>query len=127
MKIKIENRSLTKIKCDLLVVNIFSEVDKPGGATAAVDKKLNGAIVDLIRTGEITGKLGEVNLIHTQGKLPATQVVVVGLGPSPEFEIDKARIAASAAISEAKKIKAKKVATIVHGAGIGGLTLPHAA
>jgi leucyl aminopeptidase len=127
MKVRVECASLTEIKCDLLVANIFSEVSKPGGATAVVDKKLSGAVTDLIKSGEITGKLGEVNLIHTQGKLPARQVLVVGLGKSSEFDLDKARIAASAAIAEAKRIKAKKVATIVHGAGVGGLALPDAA
>ena len=127
MRISVKQGSVANIECDLLVVNIFAGVKKPGGATAAVDKKLNGAITDLIKSGEITGKLEEVNLIHTQGKIPATQVAVAGLGQTSEFELDKARIAAAAAIAEAKKIKAKKVATIVHGAGVGGLTLPHAA
>ncbi len=119
MKISVKQGSVTNVKCDLLVVNIFSEVKKPGGATGAVDKKLGGAITKLIKSGEITGKLGETNLIHTQGKLPATQVVVVGLGESAKFELDRARIAAGAALKEAKKIKAKKVATVVHGAGAG--------
>jgi leucyl aminopeptidase len=127
MKIEVKNGSLTKIKCDLLVVNEFSEVKKPGGATAAADKELDGAISQLIKSGEITGKLGETNLIHTQGKLPATQVLVVGLGPSAGFDLDKARIAAAAAIKEAKRIKAKTVATIVHGAGVGGLENDEAA
>jgi len=127
MRISVKCASLVNIKCDLLVVNIFKGVKVPGGAAASIDKKLNGAIAGLIKSGEITGKLGEVNLIHTQGKLPATQVLVVGLGKSSDFELNKARIAASAAISEAKKIKAKVVATVVHGAGGGGLKLPEGA
>ncbi len=127
MKIKIENISVLDVKCDLLVVNIFVGITKPGGATAAVDKKLKGAIVNLIKSKEISGKLGETNLIHTQGKLPATQVLVIGLGESNKFELDKARIAAGAAIAQAKKIKAKNVATVVHGAGVGGLDLQQAA
>ncbi|MFH1683594.1 MAG: leucyl aminopeptidase [Candidatus Margulisiibacteriota bacterium] len=127
MKIKVEAGSIINVKCDLLVVNLFEGLKVPGGATAAVDKKLDGAIVDLIKSKEITGKLGEVNLIHTQGKLPATQVLVVGLGKASDFELDRVRVAASAAIAEAKRIKAKKVATIVHGAGVGGLKLPESA
>ncbi|MBU1026530.1 MAG: leucyl aminopeptidase [Candidatus Margulisbacteria bacterium] len=127
MKVKVENISVLDVKCDLLIVNLFKGVDKPGGATLVVDKRLKGAIFNLIKSGEITGKLGETNLIHTQGCLPVTQVLVVGLGESPEFNFDKARIAIAAAVAEAKKIKAKKVATIVHGAGAGGLALPQAA
>ena len=127
MDIKVKQASITKIRSDLLVVNLFSEIKKPGGATAEVDKKLDGAIVDLIKSGELTGKLGEVNLIHTQGKLPATQVLVVGLGKSSEFELDKVRIAAAAAVAEAKRVKAKSVATIIHGGGVGGLEIKDAA
>ncbi|NQT29213.1 MAG: leucyl aminopeptidase [Candidatus Saganbacteria bacterium] len=127
MRVKVKCASVINVKCDLLVVNIFEEMEVPGGAAAAVDKKMKGAITDLVKSGEITGKIGEVNLIHTQGKLPATQVLVVGLGKACDFELDKARIAAGAAIAEAKKIKAKQVASIVHGAGSGGLKLPDAA
>ncbi|MFH1542377.1 MAG: leucyl aminopeptidase [bacterium] len=127
MKISVQNASLTKVKCDLLVVNVFEGVKTPGGATETVDHKLDGAIKALIKDGEITGKLGEVNLIHTQGKLPATQILVVGVGKASEFVLDTARIAAGAAIKEAKKVKAKIVATVVHGAGGGGLKLPVAA
>ncbi|MBI5399395.1 leucyl aminopeptidase [Candidatus Saganbacteria bacterium] len=127
MKILVKSGSVSKFKCDLLAINLFSGVKSPGGATGVVDKSLHGAISALIKSGEITGKLGEVNLIHTQGKLPATQVIVVGLGESKDFDLDRVRIAASAVIREAKRIKAKKVATIVHGAGLGGLELPAAA
>jgi leucyl aminopeptidase len=127
MWISIKCVSVTQVKCDLLAVNLFEGVKVPGGATAAVDKKLAGAITKLIKKGEISGKLGEVNLIHTQGKLPATQVLVVGLGKSEDFDFERVRIAAGAAMAEAKRIKAKSVATIVHGAGIGGLKLPEVA
>jgi len=127
MRISVKKASVTDVKCDLLVVNLFEGVKVPGGATSAVNKKLDNVILDLIKTGEITGKLEEVNLIHTQAKLPAKQVVVVGLGQSAEFTVDRARRAAAAALNEAKKIKAKIVATVVHGAGAGGLTLPMAA
>jgi len=127
MKIKIQNIPVDKIKCDLLVVNLFEGIKDPGGATGAIDKKLKGAISGLIKDGEITGKLCETNIVHTQGRLPATQVLVVGLGKSADFDFDRARKVAAAALSQAKKIKAKVVATIIHGGGAGGLKLPEAA
>lgn len=127
MKITVENVSLGKVKCDLLAVNLFEGVKIPGGATEEVDHKLGGALKELIKSGELTGKLGEVNLVHTQGKLAATQVLVVGLGKASEFGLDQARTAAGAVVKEAKRVKAKIVATIVHGAGAGGLKLPAAA
>jgi leucyl aminopeptidase len=121
MAIKILTRSILNYRGDVLIVNLFEGVKKPGGATGAVDKALNGVITRGISRGEITGKLGETAVIRTLGKLPADKVVVVGLGPSGSFQEVEARKASAAAILEARKLKARKVGTIVHGAGIGGL------
>lgn len=120
MKVKVECTLIIEYQCDLLVVNEFEGVKRPGGATGAVDKALGGLISKLSQEGEIDGELGKVTVIHTQGKIPAERVAVVGLGKSEEFGLDEVRVAAASAIRCAKEIKAKKVATIVHGAGIGG-------
>ena len=121
MRIKVECASITEVACDLLIVNLFEGVKHPGGATGAVDQALGGLIKELIGAQEIDGKLGKAPVIHTQGKLPAKRVAVVGLGKGSDFNLDKVREASAAAISAAKKVKAKKVVTIVHGAGVGGL------
>ena len=121
MRIKVECTNASQVDCDLLVVNLFDGVKKPGGATGAIDNALGGLITELIAAKEISGKLGKVTTIHSLGKLKAKRVLVVGLGKSKDFDLDKSRIASAAAIKEAKKVKAKKVATIVHGAGVGGL------
>lgn len=122
MKVSVKNVDITKIKCDLLVVNEFEGVKTPGGATGAVDRALNGLISKLSRAKEISGKLNTATLIHTQGRIPAEHVLVVGLGKSSEFGLDEVRSASAKAIDAAKRIKAKKVVTIIHGAGIGGLS-----
>src|SRR3989338_2886851 len=111
MKIKVECASITEYKCDLLVVNEFEGVKHPGGATGAVDRSLGlpalradarqgeagrqgGLISKLSQEGEIDGKLGKVTIIHSQGKIPAEHVAVVGLGKSEEFGLDEVRVAA---------------------------------
>jgi leucyl aminopeptidase len=127
MKIKVECTSVTDFKCDLLVVNLFAGVKQPAGATGVVDKALGGLISKLAREGEIDGKLGKVTLIHSHGKLKADKVAVVGLGKKDKFDLEAVRTAASAVIKKAKEIRAKTVATIVHGAGIGGLNSEEAA
>jgi len=121
MKINIENSDLLKQKCDALVVNLFEGVKTPGGATGAVDKALGGLITKLIASKEITGKQGEVTVIHTLSKIPAEHVLVAGLGKKEGFDEDGIRTAAASVVRAAKKIKAKKVVTIVHGAGEGGI------
>lgn len=121
MKIKATHASIEKFACDLLVVNEFEGVKSPGGATGAVDRALKGLITKLSQGGEITGKIGTTTLIHTHGKILADRVVVVGLGQREKFGYDQVRKASAAVAAIAKKVKAVRVASIIHGAGIGGL------
>lgn len=126
MKIKLECASVVECKCDVLIVNEFEGIKHPGGATGAVDKALGGEISKLLSDG-INGKLGSVYPIQTYGKIKADEVICVGLGKSGDFDLDKVRIVSDAAIKAAKKCRAKRVATIIHGAGIGGLDARQAA
>ena len=121
MKIKIINQSITEFDGDIAIVNLFEGVKTPGSATGAVDKALEGMISKLIRDGEITGKLEETVIIHTFDRLKADRVMVVGLGKSDNFGLEEIRKAAAAAAKQARKTRAKRVGTIVHGAGIGGI------
>ena len=121
MKVKLECASVVECKCDVLIVNEFEGVKHPGGATGAVDKALGGEISKLLSSGAINGKLGSTYPIQTYGKIKAEEVICVGLGKSSDFDLDKVRIVSDAAIKAAKKCRAKRVATIIHGAGIGGL------
>jgi len=121
MKIKLECSSVTEIKCDALIINEFEGVKHPGGATGAIDKALGGEISKLLASGAINGKLGSTYPIQTLGKIKANEIICVGLGKSSDFDIDKVRIVSDAAIKAAKRCRAKRVATIIHGAGIGGL------
>lgn len=121
MEIKVVNRSILEVEADAIIVNLFEGVNAPGGATGAVDKALGGAIAAAIVDGEVKGKIGETAIFHTLGKLPARRVVVVGLGKQAEFNLDRVRAAAASAARAARKAGARRVATIAHGAGIGGL------
>ncbi len=127
MKTSVANVSLLEIKCDLLAVNLFEGMKVLGGASAAADKALSGEISRLVKEGEIKGELGEVTVIHTFGKVPAERVAVVGLGKKDEFGTDEIRTASAAVVKAAERVRAKKLATIVHGAGAGGLSIRDAA
>ena len=106
---------------DAIIVNLFEKTEKPGGATAAVDKELGGVIAKLIADGQITGKLEETTVIPAYGKLHARKVVVAGLGKKTEFDIDRVRKVTSASLIAARRAGAKRCATVLHGAGAGGL------
>ncbi len=121
MKIELQQGDIGQSTADLIVVNLFQGVTAPGGATGAVDRALGGAISAVIAAGDFTGKSGETLVLYTRGALPAPRVLVVGLGEAGKFNLQAARNAAATAGRKARDLGVKTVATIVHGAGIGGL------
>ncbi|MFO7632568.1 MAG: leucyl aminopeptidase, partial [Caldilinea sp.] len=128
MQFSITQGNITDLAVDCIVVNLFEGVETPGGATGAVDQALGGMIRSLIAAGDFDGKAGATALLYTDGKAPAARVLVVGLGKSEKFDAQAARKAAATAYKALSKLKGvKHFATIVHGAGIGGLDLGEAA
>lgn len=104
-----------------VVVNLFQGVTRPGGATGSVDNAMDGAISKLIDDGEITGKKGEITIIHTLGKIPPARVVVVGLGQASDFDAEVVRSLSGELARRLQKIGVTKFSTIAHGAGIGSM------
>jgi leucyl aminopeptidase len=131
--LRVQQASVTDIDTPLLVVNLFEGVKQPEGATGAVDQALGGQISQLIADGEITGEAASVTVIHTNNGhagLKAHRVAVVGLGKASDSEqerFENARVAAALAARKARDLKADSFATIVHGAGTGGMSLETAA
>jgi len=119
MNIQVKHGSIQEAQADALIVNLFEGVDRPAGATGAVDKALGGAISDLINMGDFTGKLNQTAVIYTRGGLPAPRVVLVGLGPVADFSVDRVRQAAAKAAKRAGELGAKSIASTAHGAGTG--------
>jgi leucyl aminopeptidase len=123
LEIKVIVGDIAQIEADAIVVNLFEGMKQPGGSTTAVDKALDGAISSLISRGEIKGKFGEVNIVHTFGKLTAGTVAIAGLGKRQDFNLDKIRGVAGEFCRALRKLNCHKIATILHGAGIGGIEL----
>ncbi len=121
MDLKVTHGRIQDSPADTLIVNLFDDVQIPGGATGALDQALDGAIRDLITAGDLSGKAGETAVLYPRGAVAAQRVLVVGLGKREGFDLEGVRQAAAAGIKRARDLKAKNVATIVHGAGIAGL------
>ena len=122
MDIKVRIGDISKTKADTILYGIFEGMKKLSDDLALVDKSLNSELLKLINRGEIKGKLGEVTVIHSLGKLPAGQVAVLGLGKSKELTQDKIRIAIAHACWALREKGAKHVDVMLMGIGVNRIT-----
>ncbi len=127
MQITVVQGAIQDVQADAIVVNLFEGVTEPGGATGAVDRALSGQISDVIRSGDFRGKRKEVLVLYTRGAVPAPRVILVGLGKAEAFSREVVREAAAVAANQARKLGLTSLATVVHGAGAGGLDAQEAA
>jgi len=122
MEIKVIVDDITKIKADAIIVNFFEGTESLDGDIAVVDKALGGAVSQLISQGEIKGKLNEITLVHSLGKLPAARVVVAGLGKQAELSTNKVRGAVAETCRWLRQKSIANIATIAQGAGINDIS-----
>jgi leucyl aminopeptidase len=127
MKLNVVQGNIQESTADTLIVNLFEGATKPDGGSGAIDRALGGAISEMIASGDLRGKQDEVGVVYPRGMIPAKRVLVVGLGKKEELNLEGVRRAAAVAIKRARELNAKDVATIVHGAGAGGMRLSEAA
>ena len=129
MELTVQAGQLHEATADAVVVNLFQGVSEPGGATGAVNAALGGAISRLIGAGDFTGKLNQAAVLYptAEASLPAPRVILVGLGKRDEFTLDRARQVAATAARKARDLGARSLASVLHGAGAGGLPSREAA
>lgn len=127
MKIKVIVDKIVNVKADAIMVNFFEGTKHLNGDIAVVDKALDGAISQLIDQGEIKGKLNEITLVHSLGKLSAARVVIIGLGKPRELSPNKVGGAVAEACRWLRKKGISHIATVAQGAGINGITPESAA
>ncbi len=127
MEVKVVSGDITKLPLGAIIVNLFEGVKSPSGATGAVDRALGGVIAQLIAEGEIKGKLNEITLIHSLGKIEPARIVVAGLGQEKDLDLRRIRGVAAEACRFLRKAGVERVGTIAHGAGTGGIDSEKAA
>lgn len=119
MRVEVQQGSLDRTVADAVVVNVFQDVARLGGATGAVDRALGGSIKAAVDSGDFKGKVGECLLFYSGGKVAAPRVLLVGIGKQEDFTLDCVRRAAAAAAKKAQELGLQHIASVVHGAGAG--------
>ena len=115
MKFRATKGDATEVKTPALVLNLYQGVEKPGGATGAVDKALGGRLSKMIEDGEITGIRGETKIVHTGGAIGADRVAVIGLGKREDCDLEAIRRAVGSATRELLKSGLTRWHTVLHG------------
>ncbi len=127
MEIKAIAGDIVKIEAGAIILYLFEETEYLNGDLAAIDNTLDGAISRLISQGEITGKLNEVTVIHSLGKIPAARVVITGLGKKHELSRDRVRRTVAETCRHLRQKRIDTLASAAPGVGIADITLEQSA
>jgi|KBSSwiStaDraftv2_1062776.scaffolds.fasta_scaffold41713_4 leucyl aminopeptidase len=120
MKVITRQGNIVRQRSDALALGIF-EGKALTGAAAAADRATRGAIRRLILQKDFTGRFLELAVIYPPG-LGARRLILVGLGARDAFTEARARLAAAAAARRARDLRVGTLATVLFGAGAGGLS-----
>ena len=115
MKITVKT-SLSKSGGQALIMP-FIEKEKVSGQLKAFDKKLSGEITALFKRKEFEGKSCQTAGISTLKRLPASRIVLVGLGKKKDLTIERIRRAAGIAGLYCKNSALKSIAFDLNSLG----------
>lgn len=99
-----------KIISDSLIFFV-AEKEKVSGTLAAIDRKLDGIVREVLKSEEFTGKEKQVAIIHTHQKIGSRHLLVVGIGKG--LSRDALRKGSAVAGRRAKTLGAKRVAVVL--------------
>ena len=97
MEFSIKSGAPEKQRSACVVVGVF-ESRKLSASAESVDRAANGQLSDILRRGDMEGKLGATLLLHGISNLLCDRVLLVGLGREREFRDKEYREACRAAI-----------------------------
>ncbi|HKW86597.1 MAG TPA: leucyl aminopeptidase [Nitrospiraceae bacterium] len=119
MDVKVKQGRIEAEPAEVLVLTHYEGDGSLQEEAAVVDRALRGALRDLLKSGEFQGKSQQSVLLHTQGRIPAKRVLLVGLGKKQDARLDTVRQAMGTAAKRVRQAGGRSLATPVHG-----LTLP---
>ena len=127
MDIKTSVGSIVDTDADTIIAFLLQDNKDFGSATKSINSALDGLLVELIDSGEFTGKSGQVTVLYPRSALKASRVIVVGLGASEKATVETIRRAIATGIKKARDLKAVHVTTVTAGTGKVGLSITESA
>ncbi|RKD22619.1 leucyl aminopeptidase [Ammoniphilus oxalaticus] len=91
MEVKTTTETISELAADCLVLTMYEGQQSAKGSLKEVDEALQNRLSELIASGEVKGKFGEMTLLYNWGQIPAKRTLVVGVGNEQKFTLDKLR------------------------------------
>ncbi len=102
MEFSIKNVNPEKLQSDCIIVGVF-EGGKLTDAAKKIDAATNKAITNVVKSGDMEGKLSATLVLHGLAGIAATRVMLLGLGKQEEFSEKNYRQAVRAAVKTMPK------------------------
>lgn len=109
MRFEAFSRRAADQRSDCLVIGAF-EQGELGVEAAAVDRAVRGRVKALLSRGDFSGRSGETLLLPEFGGLRSQRLLLVGLGPRPQFNRKSWRRAMSHAIAALARTRVSSAA-----------------
>src|SRR6266436_5272924 len=116
MQITLATQPFAKLETEALVSYVFEEADPVQGRIAELDQAAAGLLRKLAKSGELTGKMLELTLIHAPAGLKAARLLLVGAGKREQWNSAVLRKLAGAALRYLKPRSVKNFALLVREA-----------
>ena len=105
MKIEVMAGSMETLKCDVLVLFAGERTtlsDSLSGVAMQANTLTGGWIEDAYASGEFTGKVGEISVLHRPAGFAARRLALIGTGKPAAYTSASARKAAASAMRHCK-------------------------
>lgn len=91
MKIEVKKGRPADCPAEALVVTHFEDSDAPEGADRFLGGAIGGLIDEIIKSGDFHGKLHELAVLYARAPIPAKRIILTGLGPKKDVDMEKLR------------------------------------
>ena len=116
VELNVQKAEFGKCRTELLVVGLFSDVEKLDKVNAGLDAMLDGEIGRVVELGDFKAKEQASAIIYGNGRVGAKRVMLVGLGEKKKATLATLRKAGAIAAKKAVSMKLKTVSLAVHRA-----------
>jgi leucyl aminopeptidase len=123
MQVSFQSGTIDAVKSEAVVLTLFEGDRTVQREWSGVDKALRGRIRKVLSEGDFSGKVGEVLLLHSFGELPASRVLLVGMGKRRKADPEHVRRAMGPAARFLRDHGLKGFAVSVHRGVLPGHSL----